>query len=377
MLPLSNLSFWEKETFLNNIDYLIVGSGIVGLSTAIHLKQLDPTKKVVILERGYLPSGASTKNAGFACFGSASELLNDLKTDTEDSVFKIVTQRWEGLQALRTLVGDKELDYLELGSHELYSTSEKALYYECLKKLPYLNQKLHKLTGIEQIFEAAPNYCEEQGFQGFKYAISNKAEGQVDTGKMIQALLQKAHGLGILLFNNIEVTAIHSESISTNRGEIQFKKLAICNNGLAHKILPNEDVTPARAQVIVTSEIPNLKLKGTYHFDKGYYYFRNIGNRILFGGGRNINFEAEETDELNTSDQIISHLTSILEVKVLPNSSFTIDHQWAGTMGVGKTKAPIVRKVTNSIYCGIRLGGMGIAIGTSVGKQLAINILKS
>ena len=29
----------------------------------------------------------------------------------------------------------------------------------------------------------------------------------------------------------------------------------------------------------------NLKIKGSFHYEKGYYYFRNIDNRILLGGG--------------------------------------------------------------------------------------------
>ena len=64
-----HVSFWERESFYNDIDYAIIGSGIVGLSAAIELKEKYPKAKVVVLEKGFLPSGASTKNAGFACFG--------------------------------------------------------------------------------------------------------------------------------------------------------------------------------------------------------------------------------------------------------------------------------------------------------------------
>jgi hypothetical protein len=34
-----------------------------------------------------LPHGASTKNAGFACFGSISEIIDDLKSHSEEEVF--------------------------------------------------------------------------------------------------------------------------------------------------------------------------------------------------------------------------------------------------------------------------------------------------
>ena len=77
-----NLSYWEQKTWLNNIDYAVVGSGIVGLSTALHLKIKQPNAKIIILEKGLFPQGASTKNAGFACFGSLSEILKDLESHT-------------------------------------------------------------------------------------------------------------------------------------------------------------------------------------------------------------------------------------------------------------------------------------------------------
>ena len=74
-----NLSYWEYTSWFSNIDYAIVGSGIVGLCCALRLRERFPDAKILILERGALPQGASTKNAGFACFGSISEILDDLK----------------------------------------------------------------------------------------------------------------------------------------------------------------------------------------------------------------------------------------------------------------------------------------------------------
>jgi L-2-hydroxyglutarate oxidase LhgO len=41
-----NLSYWEIKTWLTNVDYTVVGSGIVGLSTALQLKIKEPNAKV-------------------------------------------------------------------------------------------------------------------------------------------------------------------------------------------------------------------------------------------------------------------------------------------------------------------------------------------
>lgn len=371
MLHFHQLSYWEKETYLRNIDFLIIGSGIVGLSTAIHLQQKHPKKKVCILERGYLPSGASTKNAGFTCIGSPSEILDDLNHNNEEQVFETVSQRWKGLNYLRELIRDEQMGYKEKGSYELFRAKDQIEYEQCLDQLAFLNQRLHKITGIKEVYKIEEEACNRMGFKGFNRTISNAAEGQIDTGRLMQSLILKAQSLGVYILNGIQVNAIEQNEVETNYGNIHFEKLAICNNGLAKQFLPHEDIQSARAQVLITSPIPNLKIKGIFHFDKGYYYFRNVGNRVLFGGARNLNFESEQTASLETTEEIIAHLKEVLSAQILPNTPYKIEGQWAGIMGLGKTKSPIVKQVDDHVYCGVRLGGMGIAIGSLVGKELS------
>jgi glycine/D-amino acid oxidase-like deaminating enzyme len=111
MLSFNELSFWEKSTYLNDNDFVIVGSGIVGLSTSIFLRQRYPTAKILVIERGYLPTGASTKNAGFACFGSPTELYDDLLTIPEDKVWETFEMRYAGLKTLFELITPNIVDY--------------------------------------------------------------------------------------------------------------------------------------------------------------------------------------------------------------------------------------------------------------------------
>ncbi|MGZ3867219.1 MAG: FAD-dependent oxidoreductase, partial [Bacteroidia bacterium] len=131
---------------------------------------------------------------------------------------------------------------------------------------------------------------------------------------------------------------------------------------------------PARAQVLVTSPIKNLKLKGTFHYQQGYYYFRNIDNRILFGGGRNLDFEKEETTEFGLTNIVQNKLKDILHNNILPGKDYTIEHRWSGIMGVGSEKKPIIKHVSKNVVCAVRMGGMGVAIGCLVG-EMAVNEL--
>jgi glycine/D-amino acid oxidase-like deaminating enzyme len=155
-----------------------------------------------------------------------------------------------------------------------------------------------------------------------------------------------------------------------NGFSFKTNKTIITTNGFANQFL-KEDLKPARAQVLITKPIENLQVKGTFHLEKGYYYFRNIDNRILFGGGRNLDFNTEETSEFGLTTLVQNKLEEILKNTILPSQEVEIEHRWSGIMGVGNQKKVIVKQVSENIYCGVRLGGMGIAIGSVIGKELA------
>lgn len=369
-----NLSYWERQTWLQDIDVAIIGSGIVGLSCALELAERFPKKKLVVFEKGMLPSGASTKNAGFACFGSISEILDDLKTHTEEEVIQLIRDRVAGLQVLRKRLGDTTIDYQQNGGYELFYEKDTDLFEECIEKLPYINKLLEKVfLGEKQTFSIKNDTFSFKNVQ--KRLIFNQFEGQLDTGKMMQGLLRQCAEKNILVLNNAIITSILSENdhILLNLNdfmEISTKKVCIATNGFAKQFF-DAAMSPARAQVLITNPIPNLSIKGTFHLDKGYYYFRNIHNRILFGGGRNLDFETETTTRLGTTQRIQNELERLLRTTILPNTPFTIDARWSGIMGVGEQKKPIVKQVQPNVFCGVRLGGMGVAIGSSVGKQLA------
>lgn len=366
-----NLSYWEYQSWISNIDYTIVGSGIVGLNTALHLKNRFPDSRILILERGFLPNGASTKNAGFACFGSLSEILDDLDSHPPQEVVEIIQKRKKGLEALRNNLGDDAIGYKCYGGYELFLPEDEQFYQSSVSQIKAVNDLLNPVFG-EEVFGTKANIF---GFKNIKEPlIYNKFEAQINTGKMMEALLHKIQVAGIKILNGITVGDFSDNSTSvevkTDKFILRTKKLLIATNGFASK-MGIAEVKPARAQVLITKPIKDLKVKGTFHLDKGYYYFRNIDDRILFGGGRNLDFEAEETTELEQTELVQNKLEALLEFTVLPDVPFEIDHRWSGIMGVGSTKKPLLKQLSKNVYCGVRLGGMGVAIGSLVGMELA------
>ena len=322
-------------------------------------------------KKGTLPQGASTKNAGFACFGSLSEILADLKDHSQDEVRELVRMRWDGIAHLREKLGDKAIGFEAVGGHELFLEDDTEHFERCLGEMPAINKLLEPVFE-QSAFQTSRNSF---GFAGIKdLYFSNPLEGSLDTGRMMKSLLKETQRQDIGILNSVEVQGFEQKGegveVSTPQYSFHTKKLFIATNGFASQVL-DIPVKPARAQVLITKPIPNLNFRGTFHMDEGYYYFRNVENRILLGGARNLDFDGETTTEFGLNTTIQDHLDQLLKDIVLPDKPFEIDRRWSGIMGVGRQKRPIVKQLSNDVFCGVRLGGMGIAIGSLVGKSLA------
>lgn len=373
-------SYWERTAFIDQADVIIIGSGIVGLSAALHLKRQRPSLSVTVLERGFLPSGASTKNAGFACFGSISEQISFLRRSSEDEVLRLVDYKWRGLQRLRKNMGDANIDFYQFGGYELFMEHEAKQAEEALDHLTYFNNLLSKAIGAADIYAVADAKIADFGLKGVRKMIFNPYEGQIHTGKMMRTLLQKAYDAGVLVLNECNVEQIGNEgaavNLKTSHGDFKAGKVILATNAFASQLYPELDVIPGRGQVLVTKPIPGLKLKGTFHFDDGYYYFRNIDDRVLFGGGRNINFAKEQTWDFGHTEEVKSQLIKYLNEMILPGQPYKIDYWWSGIMGFGEDIMPIVKEVRPNVFCAVRCNGMGVAMGSLVGEEVSKLALK-
>lgn len=371
----NTFSYWEKTTYFENTDFIVIGSGIVGLFTSLELRKRFPKAKILVLERGILPNGASTKNAGFCCFGSISELIDDLNHFSLDESIALVKLRYDGLKKLRNYLGDEAIGYSACGGYELFTKNDVKIFNNCLNNIDKYNRLFEPFIG-KNVYNVDEKAGENNRFSPIiTSVIKNNYEGSIDTGKMMRSMINKVINEGITVLNNIEITAFNETGsgvdLKTSVGKLNAKKLVVTTNGFAKQLLPDLDVEPARAQVLVTSEIKDLALNGTFHYDRGYNYFRNINGRVLLGGGRNLDLLAENTTEMETTQLITDHLIQMLREIILPGKDFTIDYQWSGIMGVGAVKKPIIKKCGEHIFAAVRMGGMGVAIGSKVGEMAA------
>lgn len=358
-------SFWEEEYYNDSPAIIIIGGGIVGLSTALSIRERSPTQSVIVVERHWPPQGASTKNAGFVCFGSLTETLSDIKTMDEKEVISLIKMRWDGVQLLRQRLPKHFFKNTE--GYELFDRG----FSPNKSDITLVNDIFQQAIGIKNYMKAIPNLH----FNQFDdQLISLPEEGMLNPMEMMNHLKASCIHKGVKFYIGSTVTAINSDKKTIEFAEsesLTYEKCIVCTNGFAKQLLPNLPVEAVRNQVMMTSKIANLKWQGVFHYQEGYYYFRNYNDRILIGGARNLDLERETTDFFGFNEKIINHLNDFLHTNVVPNMNFEIVKSWSGILGVGHSKMPIVEKINEDLIIGVRLGGMGVAIGSYLGHHLA------
>ena len=362
-------SFWERDSFLTSYDLAIVGAGIVGLSSAFFYKKQHPQSRVVVLERGFLPQGASTRNAGFACVGSIGEHLADMEKESEENIKNRIKRRYDGLELLKKTLGEEAIGYDYCGGFEFFTSQEE--YKKVAPEIDRFNGWMKELVGEDEVYST-------DKIEGYP-VIRNRLEGALHPGKMMQSLVQKVAGLGVEIKWNSRVERVDQNGAVAIAGgpELRAKKVLFAANGFVRRLLPDTEIKPARGLVMVTSEQENLPWKGIFHHDKGYIYFRNVGSHLLIGGARNLDIEGEETDQFGTNVTIQSHLKEFVSKVLKLGNGWSIDYQWSGIMGFTPTKTPILKQLDQHRYIASGLSGMGIAIGMEVGKTTAKMIYRS
>ena len=373
------LSFWEKDVFLKKYDVCIIGAGFSGLWLAYFLKKEKPNLTICILDSGVLPTGASTKNAGFACFGSPTELLENIEVMGIDAALFWAEQRFKGIEIIKENFG-LTTEYDACGGTELFS--DYAIFEETQDKIASLNSHLREITGNDKHFFEDNKVIKTARFGGFDYAISNNVEGAIHSGKLINALIENLQALHVKIFFGINVSNYEVENeivtvFSENGLTFQAKHLCLATNAFTKKLLPEIDLHAGRGQVFITEPIEGLNWKGTFHFDKGYYYFRNYQNRVLFGGGRNLNFDEENTENFGLTPLIQHNLERFLYENIIPTyKNVKIDQRWSGIMAFDETKTPVSKCINSQLSLSVRMNGMGVALAPTLSKNLAKQIVE-
>tara|TARA_Y100000385_G_scaffold4691_1_gene5118 strand:- start:704 stop:1870 length:1167 start_codon:yes stop_codon:yes gene_type:complete len=383
----ANSSYWEINRELFNGDILIIGGGLVGQSIAIAIqkqrKQLKqkPLEICIADKLSSGKSGASTRNAGFACFGSPTEILDDLTREEENQTINRMSNRISGLSIWRDWIPSNIIEWNNCSGYEVFEKEEEVDFKEVLDKLPYLNRIGELASGNSPIYS---NY--KKISSKLPYSIKIKGEASLNPGKANNSLYSLNIELGNQIVNGVNIPnrnywhkGLEGWSIPTQNGIFKAKRIVIAANAWTPKILNSElDITPGRGQILMIKSSDPINYNGVFHAKKGYLYFRNNHNSLIIGGGRNL-FQVNETSlEMITTKEVQDYLELYARNILLPNQDFTIQNRWAGIMAFSKmgNKDPLLYWDEPDLLVASRMCGMGVALAPMMGIHASKMILE-
>nr|MBS0038448.1 FAD-binding oxidoreductase [Saprospiraceae bacterium] len=386
MEKLSTLSYWERSLFPLECDLCIIGGGFTGSWATFHLSKLKPGLKVILLESQSNGRGASTRNAGFLCYGSPSEILQDVEKMGEDRAAQLVGQRHRGLQMIKKFIPAKDVEMKMSDGFEFFPHKLEELRQHTLAKVDDLNNLLSPHLGFTPFyFQKAPATSSPKNQLHNHRAdriISIRGEGQVNPAKLLQYLNLWNRSTGAELIEGVEVTKLqegaHSVRVETNLDlNIDAKKVLVATNGFYNRLFPNSNLLkPARNVIALLQSDRPLGITGNFHCDRGYIYFRAVENKLLIGGGRNWAGEGEYTESMKVNKDIEKRLIQFAEEQIFTHPiHFEKILSWAGIMGVGDEKQPVMKWESDRVYSAVRLSGMGVALSPLMGYRAAREIV--
>lgn len=375
-------SFWEQELYGQAFDLVVIGGGFSGLSTAYFAKKRQPRWRIAIVDQYSIQRLASTRNAGFACISSLSELIEDADAYGWESTLSLIEQRWKGLRMLEHIFNYKEIHYQNVPSGELFFEDQHFPFEKYANQIGEANHQLRSIVGSKYYrLEDANTTRTNFGAKATAY-VQHLQEGQLQPARLAASWRNLCLESGIDLFEGVKVHAIDKKNqifqLSTGKMPLAAHRVLLAANGLSRHLLPSLEVGKVMNLVFVTKKMNGLKWRGNLHAESGYIYTRNVGERILIGGGRHLLPKGDQ-EEVSPEDEgmIQDYLGKwLVEMKIIDRKP-EFEYKWKGYLGVGPEKEPILEAFDDRLFVLARLSGMGVALSTALGQKMGEKITAS
>ncbi len=329
-----SISYWNSANNKKKIetDFLVIGGGIAGLSSAYWLEKKYPTSKITLIERYKIGSGASGRNAGFVTCGSSehfAKLVKDFGAEKAVEIWKFSEQNRELVKSEIIKGNVDKVLFANTGSCTVAASDADFARYIALA------DTMSKLgIDVELINEA--KITSDYAVKGFKGGIEYIHDGVVHPILLLKELRSLLKNTEVI--EDQEICKMESESnvvCETQHLLIQSQKGLVTLNGYLGLLWPNWEkvVRPQRGQVIVTEPLPK-RVKGPCYLTKHLCYFRQMPTgELLIGGFRNLDLDNENTYNDQVSDKIQNALFDFTKNFFDFTSQAKIRNQWSGIMG--------------------------------------------
>ncbi len=351
-------------------DICVVGGGIAGCSTALHLAERG--YRVVLLEAHRIGWGASSRSGGQALPGTAAgqaKLERLIGPSAAQAVWDISV---EGLELIRALIARYGIACDWVSGHLQVAITARH---------------------VRELREQLEEYQERYGYRSLRYLPREELRALLATRRYLAALEDTSAGhlhplnytlglaaaaerLGARIFERTRAlgfTGMSNLMVRTARGAVHCRHLALCGNAHLGRTAPvlRTRILPVGSCMIATAPLGAERARGLIANNAAVAdmnwvldYFRlTADHRLLFGG--RVTYSGFDPSR-------IAATTRRRLLKVFPQlADVPIEHAWGGYLDITANRAPNFGRLAPNVYFLQGFSGHGIALAGIAGKLIA------
>jgi gamma-glutamylputrescine oxidase len=351
-------------------DVCVVGGGIAGLSTALHLAERG--YRVTLLEAQRIGWGASGRSGGQAIFGYACS-QQKLITAVGATAAR---QLWDfSIEALDLLAGRVARHQIDCDLH--WGQMHAAIKPRQRDELKAWQRELEDDYGYDSVrFLERPEVEALLATRRYCGALFDSRSGHLHPLNYTLGLAAAARAAGVVIHEGSQVTAIDRGDparVNTAHGSVRARQVALCCNAYIDGLAPalRSRIMPVGTYIIATEPLGEARMMQLMRENIAVtdinfvldYFRRSADHRLLFGG--RVSYSG--LDAFNTATATRKRMLAVFPQL----ADATIDYAWGGYVDITMSRAPDFGRVAPNIYYLQGFSGHGIALTGIAGKFVA------
>ena len=357
-------------------DYLIIGAGFTGLSSARKLSEINKNNKIIVVDAQLAGEGGSSRNSGYL----VDTTLNDGFTSNKDiEIYKKKVKIYElGIKAVKKYIKEYQVDceWNESGkyfaSSKIQDENKAKSFSKLLTNLNYENKILFN-----------DELQKKLGTSFYNVAVYTTGGILLNPGKLVRSMIDTLPK-NVDLFENTQLLNWNKSNdkiiCQFENNKIETKKIIFCTNGFLRSLNVKKNYSfPITLTASMTRSLTEKEFKHMgSHKEWGVLPIRPMGATIRLTKDKRIlirnTAEIKNPDSMNLNDltnRVKLHNLGIKK-RFLNLPENIIENSWSGVVCRSGNGSQIFEKLDDNIYVAGCYNGSGIGTGTLFGEQIAL-----